>query len=366
MTVVPAKKTLLPGESTDITIELKDCDNQPLVGRTINFNGSKGEVTIPGTIGGIVTPSKIVTDASGKATAKFKMTAARGAPAIINAYSLSQTVSACTDAFFGTAKLDALQAYKIEIDYTKSGRDASKMESAEDGVVFKGGSGRFWEVNYFLTAYYTPPVGHPADQQMVIMPDEQNIAIEPLEDEKVEVEPLVKTDDVEIESLVPAVNIETPVNIHYLKGTKLGKSHFYFTGRSELHGWSKGLSLAASPIGMTTDGGKEFEAIVSDDPLPPSISMMFKNNQLVFFSCGFDFFPDKNDKSAPGGEFGIELNNKKYFPLKGIKITDPKTVYKTVYILEYRNIDTSASDAKMMKQEKNEMEVATVKIYSTF
>jgi hypothetical protein len=109
----------------------------------------------------------------------------------------------------------------------------------------------------------------------------------------------------------------------------------------------------------------QYENIEADTSMAPVIFMQFKNNELVFFSCGMEFPLDAKGKQPISGEFGIEINNPKYFPLKPIKITDPNSVYKWLYILEYKSYDNSYS-GDVKNYIKDEREKATIKIYSTF
>lgn len=74
ISVEPKKDNLLPGEETEVQIALNDCDGAPLAGRKISFVAEAVDGgNIEGTTGGTVTPSQVITDASGKATVKFKM-----------------------------------------------------------------------------------------------------------------------------------------------------------------------------------------------------------------------------------------------------------------------------------------------------
>lgn len=371
--IILGKKTLLPGETTDFTLQLKDCDGQALSGRTISFASSNDALKLPGTIGGIVTPAQVITDAAGKANAKFEMSPAKGQPAIINAHTLTETGKNCMDAFYGSSKVDQLRSFKIEIDYSLNGMDKTAMGSREDGVVLKGGSGRTWNVEYTLTAFYYPPPTQKPDEQIIIMPDQlsqgENVENEPLthEDDKVEIESLVKKENtVDIEPLINKNGPGIAPLMRYSKGSSMGTSHIYYSGYSKLYGWGKDLSLLASPTGVVSDKAVQYENIISYAPLPPGISMMFKNNDLVFFSCSFDFPPDADEKQPPGGSFGIEINNKKYFPVKAKKNTDPQSTYQWVYELNYKSNDGYNLNNQIYKSEKKELETAAIRIYSTF
>lgn len=123
MKLTPVKTTLKAGESTDFTIELKDCDNVPLQGREILFTETEFEgLKVFGTIGGIVSPAKVVTDANGKATARF--TLKPGAKeAIINAHSPGNDVKGCSSMFTGDAAINIRRTYSghVTFNYSSSG-----------------------------------------------------------------------------------------------------------------------------------------------------------------------------------------------------------------------------------------------------
>lgn len=129
MKLTPVKTTLKAGESTDFTIELKDCDNVPLQGREILFTETEFEgLKVFGTIGGIVSPAKVVTDANGKATARF--TLKPGAKeAIINAHSPGNDVKGCSSMFTGDAAINIRKTYSGHITFTYSSSSSCRTES---------------------------------------------------------------------------------------------------------------------------------------------------------------------------------------------------------------------------------------------
>lgn len=116
--ITPQKTTLKAGESTEITIELKDCDGIPLEGREILFTQTSFEgLDIQGTTGGSVTPAKVITGAGGKAIARF--TLASGAKeAVINAHSPGNEVKGCGSMFIGNAGINIRRTYSGYVKYS--------------------------------------------------------------------------------------------------------------------------------------------------------------------------------------------------------------------------------------------------------
>ena len=326
--ITPAQKKLSTGQQTEITLELKDCDGQPLAGREIFFKeGAVGGMKITGTIGGIVTPAKVVTDVQGRAKATFKMTAAAGKPAIINAHTLTQTPWTCDYALIGSAQIDALNSYKVSVIYQKKGNEGLSMSSDEDRVIFKADYKQNWDVNYSFSLLFYPSAAPKDGEQIMIVPELEN----------------------------------TPEIAQKGKTVVL-----YNDGYSEHTIAKKPLDLIASPVGAPGERTKmEYQRYFSAKPLPPSVSFLFNNNDLVFFSAGVEFPEPEEGLNGVSGSFGIEKNNKQYFPLKPKKVTDPNSPYKWLYEFEFKNQE-GYSNGGVISQEKKEVETAIVQIWKTF
>jgi len=83
--ITPKQAQIKTGDSTDVDIEMIDCDGVPLSNREIRFDAQTlNGVVFPGSSGGTVEPISVTTDGNGKATVKFKSSATKG-PGIINA-----------------------------------------------------------------------------------------------------------------------------------------------------------------------------------------------------------------------------------------------------------------------------------------
>jgi hypothetical protein len=355
--IISSKKSLLPGETVDITVQLTDCDGVALGGREIVFTASNNALKIPGTIGGTVSPAKVISDASGKATAKFKMTAALGHPAIINAHTLTATGKNCADAFMGSTKVDAMQGFKIEIDYTMYGNSGLSMNLSSDMVALSAGEGRNWKGDYTITAFHYPPATQKPDKPFYVMADfiEEKVEIEPLVEE-IEIEPLVQENE----------KMEIPPLINYAQGSKFGKTYLYYSGNAESHSWEKAVTLERSFMGAPPPDPLKYKNIQFDQPSTPVIGMMFKNNELIFFSCDLEFRQGIEGRDFVSTGFSIKKDDPEYFPLKPRKITDPNSPYKWEYIINYKKTDASKMDLGLGKGESTEVATATVRIYSAF
>lgn len=155
MKITPAKSTLKTGESTDFIIELKDCDNVPLQGREILFTETEFEgFKIFGTMGGTVSPAKVVTDANGKATARFTLKAG-AKEAIINAHSPGNEVKGCTSMFIGDAEINIRKVYSGFIKYSfDDGANCEEEWTSESKVRTDHYSNtRTFKINYNATFY---------------------------------------------------------------------------------------------------------------------------------------------------------------------------------------------------------------------
>ena len=326
--IVPAKKNLTTGQQTEFTITLLDCDKTPLSGREIEFNEAMLNGTkIKGTIGGSVYPAKVITDAAGLAKATFKMTASPGQPAIINAHSLTRTSIQCADAVTGSEKIDAIPAYKVVVDYFKTGAEEFNMRSNEDRVSLFANEQKNWTVAYSTTLYHYSATTKKDGEQIIITP--------------------------EFEQQIPNGG-KTVVSDHR------GYSEFVIN--------EKPLELTASPVGRMPGTEINTQQAFSSSPLPPSVSFIIQNNELIFFSCSIEF-PEKEDSLSPlAGTFGITKddrdprNNEPWLPVKGKKITDPNSPYKWEYVLDYINKETNDRSGTVFKMGKKETEHAQVRI----
>ena len=135
--IQPKKRNLVAGEQTEIEITMKDCDGEPLANREIIFTkGSlNGTPISAGTIGGTVTPAKVITDADGKAKATFKMGSERSA--IIDAHRIYQKPYGCEYVKLGSTPIGSIPV-KVEVSYMQNETHTLKRATLP-GVKIKGG-----------------------------------------------------------------------------------------------------------------------------------------------------------------------------------------------------------------------------------
>jgi hypothetical protein len=147
ITIQVKKSTLSAGETTELQITMKDCDGEPLSNREIVFGeGNIEGMTIKGTIGGTVTPLKVITDGSGKANARFKM--GTGKTAIINAHHLYRLPTGCNYAKVGSAAIGGGHL-KVIVDHEWEESKITYLQKATlPGVKKRGGNEQ--EFNQFF------------------------------------------------------------------------------------------------------------------------------------------------------------------------------------------------------------------------
>ena len=168
--VTPQKRMLKPGEETEFTIEIKDCDGQPLKEMQIEFTKATiGGFTIEGTTGGIVTPSKLMTDAAGKAKGKFKM-GTGNLNAMISAHSLVKKPNGCPDAFVGSVEIGTTPHVKVNLDYVLYGTTKMGLVSQTQVDTFQVGVENSSFIRNHRTILYYYPVSGNQDINANIFP----------------------------------------------------------------------------------------------------------------------------------------------------------------------------------------------------
>lgn len=285
--------------------------------------------TIQGTIGGIITPGSVITDAQGKARANFKMTAPTGKPAIVKAHSVTRSHINCSDAFTGSVKIDALPAYRVTVVYQKDISEHLDMNSNEDGVVMKGGHQQKATSAYMFALLHYLSDAPKDGEQIMMMPQFED-------------------------------------NPEFQK-SKSGKTIvLYNWGHSQSTMTGKPVELVQSPFGAPPSQGNSVEQrYFSILPLPPAVSLIFKNNELMFFSAGVEFPEPEEGLSPVSGSFGLNAKDKN-FPVKARKITDPDSPYKWVYEFEFNIEDGYSKDGKVFKGGRKETEGARVQVWKSF
>ncbi len=113
----PEKPRISPGETVAVNLTLEDCDGVPLGGRVIAFEETTYHgAPMPGTTGGKVEPSRVTTDANGKARVRFTADAKTGDPMVVVAHWIHKRPSGHDSAWMGQAPLSP-SAYLVDADW---------------------------------------------------------------------------------------------------------------------------------------------------------------------------------------------------------------------------------------------------------
>jgi hypothetical protein len=168
----PKKTKLGAGEETELEISLKDCDGMPLANRKIIFTkGSLGGIPISsGTTGGIVSPSSVITDANGKAKARFKM--GNGKTAIIDAYHIYQKPYGCDGVKLGSTTIGTVPI-KIEITYLQNETKTLKRATLP-GIKIKGGDETEQTTMFHTTVLYHFPSASALKEGFLVSAENDN------------------------------------------------------------------------------------------------------------------------------------------------------------------------------------------------
>ena len=134
--ITPQKKILKAGESTSFTIEVKDCDGTPLAGREVLFTETTFEgFKVQGTVGGAVSPAKVITDANGIAKATFTLKGGNK-EAVIAAHSPGKDVKGCNSILFGDVFVNIKYTYSGYVIYTYEGSSALTSDKKDETMSY--------------------------------------------------------------------------------------------------------------------------------------------------------------------------------------------------------------------------------------
>lgn len=294
--IIPKKANLAPDEQTEIEIKIHDCDGEPLGNCIIVFtNGNLNGISISaGTTGGIVTPSTVTTDASGRAKANFKM--GSGKSAIINAHYLYENPFGCNGVKFGSTPIGNIPI-KVELSYIQNETHWIKRATLP-GVKMKGGLETEQYVMFHNAVIYHYPSASNLKKGYLVMA------------ENTDPEPGSKTEYV----------LET--------------GYYDFTKKVED---AKIMGMAGN-IEMVQDVEKG-----SQNKIEGFASLA--HHSEIMFTTGNSYepasfmwnvqYPASSGNDIAGGGATI-VKGDEDVQWKVNKITDPKSVYKTEYLLELK------------------------------
>lgn len=313
ISIVPKKYKLGVGEETEIEITLKDCDGTLLANREVDFGaGTIQGFLIKGTSGGTVSPSKVTTDGSGKAKAKFKM--GNGRSASINAHYNFHRPSGCDDAMLGSCAIGQTPV-EVEVVYERYDQTYTNIDGMMAGLIRSGKEVTLTKQKYHTIFHHYP--SNPKSGYLVAEAPEELLSAE--EKKIARQNPSTfefefglynyyhKRPETNFESDVQGLEYkeqmekDTVENISATSSSSPHASFTFYTG-SEFEPMYFGLSMNFRRRGQ------------EEDEYLPGLGSLTVN------------------KNSMGGEISIT------------KITDPKSIYKTEYFITYYNPDLGSVD----------------------
>jgi len=303
--VTPQKGKLKPGEETEFTIEIKDCDGQPLKEMQIEFTKATiAGFNIEGTTGGIVTPSKLMTDAAGRAKGKFKM-GTGNLNAMISAHSLVKKPNGCSDAFVGSVEIGTTPHLKVNLDYVLYGTTKMGLVSQTQVDTFQVGvENSSFIRNHRAILYYYP------------------------------------------------VNVSQDINANIFPTSMRGmpdNSKSAYVLDAGFYNFINKLSGNAGLDKVSNSGFKEKDTSLvfagrARSSSRPEIHFNIIKNKLANFSIEFNYPEEKdNEEAHPGYPTGFIIeSDDPGTKFTSRKITDPNSRYKMEYkVIISRKIDNS-------------------------
>ena len=144
---ITVDKTLVKGQETQVQMKVIDCDGEVLKNKQISTNR---------TIGGVFTPAIFTTDADGIATAKFRMTSDKRA--IIVALCKTENVQGCQDLYTGSEIIKGLGGNPIKIEIAFFQDETRTLKRATlPGIKVKGGEeAEMTQMNHRTVMYHYP------------------------------------------------------------------------------------------------------------------------------------------------------------------------------------------------------------------
>lgn len=294
ITIKPKKRNLAAGEQTELEISLKDCDGFPLANREIVFTkGSLDGILISaGTIGGTVIPGSVITDASGKAKANFKMGSAK--TAIIDAYHIYDKPYGCQSVKLGSTPINGIPV-KVEVSYSQNETKTIKRATLPGVKISGGDESEQYIMFHNSVLYYYPSEKELKDGYLIMAENDSEPGV---------TEYILETGYYEFTKSVSAATIKAMIgNVEAVQDVEEG-SHKRINGTAGLEHHSE--------INFMKGNGRDPGAFAwsIQYPAKPEGEIAYGSMMIV------------------EGEEGVEW--------KINKITDPTSPYKTEYLLKLK------------------------------
>jgi hypothetical protein len=138
---------MVKGEETRVVMKVVDCDGQVLKNK---------EISTAGTVGGVFTPAKFKTDADGSAIVKFRMTTDK--TAFIKAACETKNVWGCDDLYTGTEAVKGIAGapFKVSINYEQNETHWVNRATLPGVKIAGGATTETYDIQHRSVFYYFP------------------------------------------------------------------------------------------------------------------------------------------------------------------------------------------------------------------
>jgi hypothetical protein len=276
---------LIKGQTTNVSVRVKDCDGQSLPNK---------KITTSGTTGGTFTPATFTTDENGYALVKFTKTGDR--TAIAKAQCETNNVWGCKDLYTGSQAIRGIEGTPVKIDivYVENVRQTMKRATLPGVKITGGAETETTFMSHFATLYH-----YPAEKML-----KDNFLVETTQDKS-----------------------DRPHTLYVVESgwsmwEKNTERAFFVAGPANLvQATEEGeyISHSGSPDGMTKSEVTFYLGKKGDSMNPPTFMWNVQ-------------YETSNNGLAGGGANLVKGDSSVKW--KETPITDPKSIYKMKYVIE--------------------------------
>ena len=287
------ENTLAKGEETRVVMKVVDCD-----GRVLHDK----EISTAGTVGGIFTPAKFKTNGEGVAIVKFRMTTDK--TAFVKASCETKNVWGCEDLYTGTEAVKGLAGTPIKVSVNYEQYETKTLKRATlPGIKITGGEEAEMVEMTHRTVFYHYPSQEKLKEGLLVDAQKQGYYIGLTEE-------------------VPNPNIKT---IYVVES-----GGFVFTKtvqNAKISGMAGNVEMVRAE-----EKGEQISYYGEANLQNPSVVMFHLGNEYDPPSFMWNVeYPASEGNLAFGG--ATILRGEDHVVWKVNKIADPKSIYKTEYVL---------------------------------
>ena len=286
-------KTLVKGEETQVELRVVDCDGELLKNR---------DISTAGTIGGIFTPAKFKTNSEGKATVKFKMLTNK--TAFVKVSSEIKNVWGCDDLYTGTEAIKGLEGAPVKVTISYNQYETKIMRRATlPGVKIKGGDETEVTDMWHQTVLYYFPSKKDLEEGMLVNAEKEGSNLDLAEQ-------------------------QSDPNASAVYVTETG---YYIFSKNVDDAKIVGMIGNIEAVQGVEKGSWEEQYGVADLKHPSEVMFSLGNKNEPPSFMWIVQYPANGENIASGGATIVKGEDGVKWIVN--KISDPKSIYKTEYIL---------------------------------